>query len=84
MFLRTISMPAPLIDDWTIVDEGTNEGPSDWKVSSGILVQAANIYGGQSGGTEPFEPETYLLNGELSWKDYTVTLGPSPKRSTGF
>jgi len=31
--------------DWTIVDEGTVDGPSSWNVRLGRLEQSANIYG---------------------------------------
>ena len=61
-------------DDWTIVDEGNNYAPSNWKVSNGVLVQDSNIFGGSSNGTEPYEPGTYALNGEVNWTDYTVNL----------
>ena len=30
--------------DWTIVDEGTTEGPSRWSIEAGELVQSSNIY----------------------------------------
>jgi hypothetical protein len=31
---------------WTVVDEGTVQGPSDWSVENGTLRQSSNIYSG--------------------------------------
>jgi hypothetical protein len=36
---------------WTIMDEGSKDGPSQWQVSNGILVQSSNIGSGSGHGT---------------------------------
>ena len=84
-FLMSFSERLLLIA-WTIVDEGTSGGPSDWKVVDGILKQTSNIYGGAVDGFVPDKPGTYLLLPALydgdpyTWKNYTVS---ARLRSTG-
>jgi hypothetical protein len=36
---------------WTIMDEGSKDGPSQWQVSNGVLVQNSNIGSGSCLGT---------------------------------
>jgi hypothetical protein len=36
---------------WTIMDEGSTNGPSEWLVSSGTLVQNSDIGSGSGYGT---------------------------------
>jgi PKD repeat protein/predicted RNA-binding protein with TRAM domain len=57
---------------WSIVDEGTSSGPSQWSVQGGALVQASNII---TPGSAPSYFGTYALyvNG-YGWSDYRVRL----------
>jgi hypothetical protein len=47
---------------WTIVDEGSQGGPSNWSAASGAFVQNSNISG------------TYALFTRGSWQDYRIAL----------
>ncbi len=59
--------------NWTVVDEGTVEAPSNWFIDAGVLKQASNIYGGSTSGAILPKPGTYLLAGDGAWTDYTFT-----------
>ncbi|MDY6949963.1 MAG: fibronectin type III domain-containing protein [Thermodesulfobacteriota bacterium] len=48
---------------WTVVDEGTHQGPSVWSAESGVLVQNANIYSGPTDRATLSKLGTYLLFG---------------------
>ncbi len=61
----------PLV--WTIVDEGTNFGPSNWFVDLGVLRQTSNIFGGSLAAADLPKPGTYLLGGDVLWTDYTFS-----------
>ena len=51
------------LDHYTVVDEGTNLGPSTWAVSDNHIVQTSNIYGGSVSGTVPDKPGTMAITG---------------------
>jgi hypothetical protein len=51
---------------WTIIDDGTDGGPSNWAVSNGALAQSSNIGGDTVG--------TYALYTGGSWTDYRVSV----------
>lgn len=70
---------APLLRDsfndaqlsgWQIVDSGTNEGPSDWRQSDGMLRQLANVWGGSAGAQSVAKPGTVAVTGQATWTDY--------------
>jgi hypothetical protein len=54
---------------WTVVDEGTVDGPSTWSAAGKALVQSSNI-----GSEDPEQFGTYALYTKGSWTDYRVTL----------
>jgi len=58
-------------DGWTVVDEGTREGPSRWVVENGQYVQKSNIYG-----LEPPWEGTYSYAGDDAWGDYMFEVHP--------
>ncbi|GEM_PF-2997140 len=60
--------------NWTIVDEGTNNVPSAWAVTSGQLVQSSNIFGGSTDGSDPVKPGTYVHAGNVSWMNYEFSV----------
>jgi|GEM_PF-3793988 len=61
---------------WTIVDEGTIEGPSLWTVYDTSLVQSSNIYGGldYTGVDDPDKPGTYIWRGSATWLDSKISF----------
>ena len=70
--------PGPTLDGWERVDEGRNEGPSQWEVrqaAGAFVFQTSNIWGGSPSGLDPVKPGTLLLRPD-DWTDYrfTVTL----------
>ncbi len=83
---------------WTIVDEGTIDGPSDWQVVDGALVQATNIRSDQQGtgsaayaegGDGPYilRDGTYALWGDpaaLAWTDYAIEATITPNDDDGI
>jgi hypothetical protein len=60
--------------NWTIVDEGTNLGPSSWVVSNGDFIQQSDIQGGTFLGNDPVKPGTYAYAGSASWQNYDLSL----------
>ncbi|MBN1559662.1 T9SS type A sorting domain-containing protein [candidate division KSB1 bacterium] len=59
---------------WTVVDDGTIEGPSDWLVVDNVLVQLSNIFGSLA----PEDPAdlsmlgTFIWSGEKTWQHYII------------
>lgn len=76
--------PAILLDDdfndgdfsgWTIVDEGPEQGPSDWRVAGGVLRQDSNIHELPADSVVLPKRGTYALHdGGAGWTDYRVQL----------
>lgn len=59
---------------WTVVDEGTVDAPSKWRVVSGVLEQASNINDGDGARNNLPKLGTYLLTGSSGWSDYSVSV----------
>jgi len=60
---------------WTIVDEGTYYGPSEWSAASGTMVQNSNIYGGSTAAGELTKLGTYAYYpGGLGWTDQQIDM----------
>jgi hypothetical protein len=62
------------LGSWTVVDEGTNNAPSDWAATGVELVQSSNILGGSTDGSDPVKPGTYIYAGSPSWTDYDFSV----------
>lgn len=56
---------------WSIVDDGSDLGPSVWKIAGGALVQSANI--GSTGGDNG-RLGSYALYTRGNWADYRMTF----------
>ncbi len=83
---------------WTVVDEGTIDGPSDWQVVGGELVQATDIRSTQQGlgstafsvaGDGPYllRDGTYVLWNDpaaLDWTDYALEATLTPDDDDGI
>ncbi|GEM_PF-3084991 len=55
---------------WMILDEGTTDAPSDWRLEGGTFVEASNIYDVFSGDPGPIEKlGTVALHGDPDWGD---------------
>jgi Domain of Unknown Function (DUF1080) len=54
---------------WTIIDEGSDDGPSKWSAATGALVQSGNL-----GSSERGEFGTYALFTRGSWQDYQISV----------
>jgi Ca2+-binding RTX toxin-like protein len=63
-------------DGWTVVDEGTIDGPSAWSVEDGALVQASNIRSTQQG--TGFEAYSVGGDGPYILRDGTYALWDTP------
>lgn len=61
--------PVATLARFTVVNEGTAGGPSDWRVEGGALIQITEI----GGGAEPELPGTVALAGDPTWTDYRTT-----------
>ncbi|UCG48288.1 MAG: hypothetical protein JSU94_00645, partial [Phycisphaerales bacterium] len=60
-------------DAWSVVDEGSTDGPSSWSAIDNRLVQSSNIFGGD--GKSIDMPGTYVLYRYGIWlTDYRVSL----------
>lgn len=62
------------IDNYSVVDEGENSGPSSWSAANGVLTQKSNIWGGDIDRSRPEKPGTFALYGNYSWRNYGVSL----------
>lgn len=60
--------------NWSVVDEGTNSGPSDWVIVNGEVIQRSNIWGGTGNVNDPVTPGTYIVAGSAAWQDYTFSV----------
>jgi hypothetical protein len=71
--------------NWTVVDDpDTLEGPSDWRVGQdGWLHQHSNIWG-RRGDFIGRWFGTFLVAGDLDWKDYTLSVKAKPSDDDGF
>jgi hypothetical protein len=63
-----------VLSGWTVVNEGTIDGPPAWFISNGIITQSGNIYGGGDNRDGIEKPGTYALNGDQGWTDYTMSV----------
>ena len=60
---------------WTIIDDGSLRGPSNWQVNSGVMQQLSNLYGDPRDGTNPDKPGTYAYwYGDWSNYEFKVRL----------
>ncbi|MEO1688105.1 MAG: hypothetical protein AAFU61_09380, partial [Pseudomonadota bacterium] len=85
-------------DGWTVVDEGDQNGPSDWQVVGEAFVQASDIQSAQQGlGSNAFSVEgdgpfilrdgTYALWDDpaaLGWTDYALSATLTPGDDDGI
>jgi hypothetical protein len=62
------------VNNWTVVDDGTNEGPSHWVITNGDMIQTSNIWAGTFDATDPFKPGTYAYTGQLTWDNYDFSV----------
>ena len=71
--------------NWSVVDDpDTLEGPSEWQVESdGWLHQRSNIWGLRGDFIGRWYG-TYLIAGDVSWTDYTMTVRARPTDDDGF
>jgi hypothetical protein len=71
--------------NWVVVDDpDTIEGPSEWRVEAdGWVHQQSNIWG-RRGDFLGRWYGTYLVAGETSWKDYTLSVTAKPEDDDGF
>jgi hypothetical protein len=58
------------IQQWQIIDQGTSEGPSDWRIVNGKMKQRSNIWGGSTAAGSPEKPGTLAIAGNADWKNY--------------
>jgi PKD repeat protein len=59
---------------WIVVEEGTSNGPSNWLISNGQLVQSSNIGGGDDSAATIEKPGTHVYYGNPAWTDYDVSV----------
>jgi len=57
------------ISSWTVVDEGTSSGPSNWNAAGGNIRQTTNIHTPWASCGQDF-PGSYVWNGDTGWNDY--------------
>jgi hypothetical protein len=65
----TAGGPAGILGRWQVVDQGTLQGPSQWRIAetpapvTRYIVQTTNIWGGTTDGTDPIKPGSMLVLG---------------------
>lgn len=57
------------LDRYTIIDEGTIFGPSNWALSGGVIAQNSYIFGGNTAGSVPDKPGTMAVTGSAQWSN---------------
>jgi hypothetical protein len=64
-----------ILRDWTVVDEGNVESPSDWFAYGGALIQSSNVWGGAdtAGARNPNKPGTYIWRTRFKGTRYKLT-----------
>lgn len=64
------------LQGWTIVDEGTNDAPSQWVVQAGQLMQLSNIYGPDANATDHRKGTFVYWNDPwaLGWSNYALNV----------
>lgn len=58
---------------WTVVDDGTQDGPSSWVLTDSLL-QFSGIYGGNTSATAPEKPGTHIVGGSPDWRDFRLAV----------
>ncbi len=88
LFEDRFDTPGTLQQNWVIQDTPVDaeEGPSDWRVEAGHLVQSSNIYRGSDEEYAYYEGTRILTRTGDSWQDYTldVTLHPMDDDGVGI
>ena len=64
---------ANALDQYRVIDEGTNAGPSVWRVVGGTLRQTSNVWGGDVSGAVAAKPGTLAITGDPGWSDVRVS-----------
>ena len=60
--------------DWSVVDEGTRQAPSDWRIEAGELAQFSNVHSPAFGDFDLPAYGTYLrFEHGFGWTDYRVS-----------
>ena len=59
-------------DGWASRTLGNRDGPANWHVSGGQLVQSSNVYGGTA--MTPARPGTMFAAGDPSWTNYDYSV----------
>lgn len=72
------------LDQYAIVDEGTQLGPSAWQVAAGRILQTSNVYGGSVAASDPAKPGTYALIGREDWRDVRILATLSAQDNDGI
>ena len=64
------------LQGWTVLDEGTISGPSQWLEQSGRLMQLSNIYGPNAGATDHRQGTCLYWNDSLAlgWSNYSFSV----------
>ncbi|NIS80523.1 MAG: hypothetical protein GTO14_10045, partial [Anaerolineales bacterium] len=62
------------VGKWTVRDQGTESGPSDWRLKKGSLLQTSAIWGGSLLGAVLPKPGTLALAGKETWQDVRLTV----------
>jgi len=69
---------------WSILDEGTSNGPSNWNINSGALLQNSAIYGGSFSQSSLPKPGTMALNKSgYGWRNYALSFKMTPRGANG-
>ena len=71
--------------NWTVVDDpDTIEGPSEWRVEAdGWVHQRSNVWGLRGDFIGRWYG-TYLVAGDIGWKDYKLSVRAKPEDDDGF
>ena len=62
------------LNGWTVVDEGTVDGPSDWTVTGGEARQASNIHDGSTAASRVGTYAHWNTAAAQNWSNYTVSM----------
>lgn len=59
---------------WTIADQGTESGPSVWRLRNGELLQTSDVWGGSLAAADLPKPGTLAIAGDETWGDVRLVV----------
>lgn len=63
--------------EFSVIDTGTTDAPSNWTIDAGTFRQTSNIASSPTGGSDPEREGTYAVAGDPAWNDIVLRVALS-------